>query len=387
MKRGGTMDSSSSDNRTIIVCDHPSNFKVPDNGYASQERWFYTVAKYALKLGFDVVLSGPLWRTAYIPGAKHFEDRITKDTKNKFLSLYGRADYLVASNEYFGRSEWEEPFLEVANVALAFEHGGGIYNGIVFDRKRKHLFCYSDEMMEKYRDQSPHKLPGFYIEPIDAEPCLGENLGYLICVGRLDRDKLPHIAILAAQKLGIPIYLIGSPLRQPDYFKEYEHIFSLPVVRKLGTVTDAEKMRYIASAACGLYAKTPDYPEAFGVVLSEYLLSGVPVAGITWTGNDSVVEHVGKRGGKVVPVNSSMTDDDIANRLAYAVEYCLKMDRKNVYHWAKMRYQPQVMVKTMFKLANEEPCGKPQGIKIHMPTATSATLWQATGYFRDQGGC
>jgi HEAT repeat protein len=30
---------------------------------------------------------------------------------------------------------------------------------------------------------------------------------------------------------------------------------------------------------------------------------------------------------------------------------------------------------------NEEPCGKPQGINIHIPTATAATLWQATGNF------
>nr|QNO53940.1 hypothetical protein NNHBGCAA_00040 [Methanosarcinales archaeon ANME-1 ERB6] len=28
---------------------------------------------------------------------------------------------------------------------------------------------------------------------------------------------------------------------------------------------------------------------------------------------------------------------------------------------------------------NEEPCGKPQGINVHIPTATAATLWQATG--------
>ena len=28
---------------------------------------------------------------------------------------------------------------------------------------------------------------------------------------------------------------------------------------------------------------------------------------------------------------------------------------------------------------NEEPCGKPQGINIHIPTTTAGTLWQATG--------
>jgi hypothetical protein len=33
---------------------------------------------------------------------------------------------------------------------------------------------------------------------------------------------------------------------------------------------------------------------------------------------------------------------------------------------------------------NEEPCGKPQGINVHIPTATVATLWQATGYSQDK---
>jgi hypothetical protein len=33
---------------------------------------------------------------------------------------------------------------------------------------------------------------------------------------------------------------------------------------------------------------------------------------------------------------------------------------------------------------NEEPCGKPQGINVHMPTTTAATLWQATGYSQDK---
>ena len=28
---------------------------------------------------------------------------------------------------------------------------------------------------------------------------------------------------------------------------------------------------------------------------------------------------------------------------------------------------------------NEEPCGKPQGINIHISTTPAATLWQATG--------
>jgi len=33
---------------------------------------------------------------------------------------------------------------------------------------------------------------------------------------------------------------------------------------------------------------------------------------------------------------------------------------------------------------NKEPCGKPQGINVHIPTTAAATLWQATGYPQDE---
>jgi hypothetical protein len=33
----------------------------------------------------------------------------------------------------------------------------------------------------------------------------------------------------------------------------------------------------------------------------------------------------------------------------------------------------------VLKAANEEPCGKPQGINSHITNTAAATLWQATG--------
>ncbi|KKR72162.1 MAG: hypothetical protein UU15_C0034G0021, partial [Candidatus Levybacteria bacterium GW2011_GWC2_40_7] len=85
-----------------------------------------------------------------------FVKRLDESTADEFVCEFGKVDYLFAGHEYFGNPKYDQAFLRVANKLMSYLLHPYNFDGVVFDGKKKHLFCYSDEMVEKYKEQSPH---------------------------------------------------------------------------------------------------------------------------------------------------------------------------------------------------------------------------------------
>ena len=111
--------------------------------------------------------------------------------------------------------------------------------------------------------------------------------GYLLFLGRYDREKGAHYAIEVAHRAGMPLVMAGAP-HQRDY---YEH-FLKPLIEKhnvfdVGPVGGDKKSALIARARALLFPI--EWEEPFGLVMIEAMLSGVPVLA---SGRGSVPEII-----------------------------------------------------------------------------------------------
>jgi glycosyltransferase involved in cell wall biosynthesis len=108
----------------------------------------------------------------------------------------------------------------------------------------------------------------------------GSGQGYFLIVGRLLAYKRHDIAILACNRLGLPLKIIG---RGP----ELERLRSIagPTIEFLDRVDDADLPRYYAECRAFIFPQEED----FGIVAIEALAAGRPL--IAYRGGD-IVEHL-----------------------------------------------------------------------------------------------
>ncbi len=324
----------------VVVCDFPSQFLFPPTGYGGIERWLWSIAKRSDELGYTVVLSGPQWRSYLLPKTNHFTGRLEYcNNAAEFLRTYGRFDFLVAGHEYFDNPEIVKNFMSVAENMFTYQLTTKPYTRVAFE-ERCHLFCFSDEMMQLYSDQNPEKM-SVVGEGENEDPIPSNARDYLVWIGRLDRDKAPHYAVLAARNLGMDLYVIGDSQYQPEYKEAYRDLLFSHGVKHFGVLAGRKKMELISGAKCALYTSSPDWTEAAGLVLSECIRSGVPVAGMTWKGNDSVVEAVGdNEGGHVNKIPLGASDKDVADALEDSARKCFGIKRENILSYGNSRYNP-----------------------------------------------
>ncbi len=341
--------------KRLIVCDYPSKYTFPSFGFGSSEKRLWHFAKTASEIrNIEVILTGPLWKPEYVPDALYFRPRLDKKTVNDFIKKFGRVDYLFAGHEYFDKDEYAIPFLKAANKLISYQLHPYEYKKISFDAKSKHLFCYSQEMVEKYKNQLPHQALLFH-SGVNENPYFTEEPdNYLIWIGRLDADKSPHYAVLAAEELNIPLYILGKTVYQPEYEEKYRHILNSSNVKRLGVIFGPDKMKLISEARCGIYTIGPDYSEAGAGVLGEIIASGVPLAGMTWKGNDAVCAAIDEGlTGSMVAVNKSMSDRIIAKKLAATIEKCLLLDRRKSFKIGSYKFNPTRLVENIFDIIDK----------------------------------
>lgn len=325
----------------ILLCDYPSLYRFPSNGYGSIERWLATVAKYLVKLGHEVIISGPLWDVDYVPGVSWWRERLYIDNYKDFLKSFSRVDILIAGHEAFDEPKWERAYLAVADRCVSYQHGHELYRNQAYDGERKRLFCFSDEMMERFQTQNARKLI-CYSEGIDETPIKADSLGYLAWMGRIDEEKAVHYAIEAARLLGRKIVVMGEPVRSREYFESIYDLLHQPHVQWVGTQTASGKINYLSHAACFVYTCSPTWIEAAAAVLWEPQLCGVPLAGMSWRGGEAVVEAIGdmQRGGAIAQVNIKSDDDENVERLCDAIERSMLLDRDDVWKYGHERFNP-----------------------------------------------
>jgi glycosyltransferase involved in cell wall biosynthesis len=115
------------------------------------------------------------------------------------------------------------------------------------------------------------------LDPSSFEP--RPEQGYLLFLGRYDRNKGVAYAIEVALRAGLPLVMAGRPHDDPEY---YQHEV-LPLVKKhgileIGPVGGARKAMLLARARALLFPVS--WNEPFGLVSIEAMLSGVPVLAV-----------------------------------------------------------------------------------------------------------
>jgi glycosyltransferase involved in cell wall biosynthesis len=102
--------------------------------------------------------------------------------------------------------------------------------------------------------------------------------GHALCfVGRMCREKGPHVAIDVAVAAGIPLVLAGriDPMDQGYFDREVRPRLDRPLVEFRGEIGHEEKIQLFSRSRALLFPI--DWPEPFGLVMIEAMACGTPV--------------------------------------------------------------------------------------------------------------
>lgn len=150
------------------------------------------------------------------------------------------------------------------------------------------------------------------------------------------------------------IKILGRTVYQPEYFEKNKHLFTLPHVEMMGTVFGKEKMKIISEARCAVYTIDKYYQEAGAGVLGEIVSSGVPIAGMSWTGDDAVCEAIDNDAlGEVAIMPKSYSDTEVVVKLSETISRCLRINSECTFKVGSKKYDPKNLVLKIFEIINE----------------------------------
>ena len=259
----------------VGVCDFPGSYAFPPSAYGGIERWLWATAIGARKAGAEVHLLGPQWRADLAQGwttaAIRLEDLDPDDRKAiRQLAVY---DLLIVGHEYPSHPAWRRVFDQLDCDLATFQHAPSFqHQPGAFDGKRSRLFCYSAEMMERYASQSPRRSLAVHLGLDEEEPPAADG-EHLVWLGRIDREKVPHLAIMAAQRLGRRIKIVG-PIFDMPYVESQARYFGADNVDFVGELGGRDKAAAFSGGAVFVYTYARDYIEAGAAVFGEALRAG-----------------------------------------------------------------------------------------------------------------
>jgi glycosyltransferase involved in cell wall biosynthesis len=160
----------------------------------------------------------------------------------------------------------------------------------------------------------------------------GPGGGPAIWSGRLVPEKGPHLAIEAAVKAGVELWLAG-PVQDADYFAERVRPWLGKRVRYIGHVNTDELATLVGRASVSI--ATPVWDEPYGLVVAESMACGTPVAGFA---RGALPELVGQSGGVLAPPND-------VEALAVAILAAQDMDRTLVHAHAASTCSVKMMLR------------------------------------------
>ena len=117
---------------------------------------------------------------------------------------------------------------------------------------------------------------------------LGAGGERLCWFGRIVPEKAPHLAVLAAARLGMGLDLAG-PVGDPAYAAQLARLCRGRDVRWRGPLRQAELADLVGSSLCTLV--TPVWDEPFGQVVPESLACGTPVVAVRRGGLGEVFDR------------------------------------------------------------------------------------------------
>ncbi|WP_211239821.1 hypothetical protein [Jiangella gansuensis] len=270
-------------------------------------------------MGAEVDLVGPGWRSG-LPGWRYNPVRLEDAGADPDLIKALKAasyDVLVVGHEYPSRPDWVQTWRELECDVVSFQHSPDFsHERAAFDGERSRLYCYSPEMMERYAIHQPIAELAVHLG-LDEEGPAARKGTDLVWLGRIDEDKAPHLAVLAAQLLGRRLYLVG-PVFDSAYLRRQERVFFADHVKWVGELGGRAKAAAVREGLVFVYTQARTYVEAGAAVFGESLRAGTPVAALTWRDGTCAQAALCDRTGVTNVVSPEADDETAARALADA---------------------------------------------------------------------
>lgn len=327
----------------VGVCDFPGTYNFPPAGYGGIERWLWATALGGRLAGADVHLLGPQWRAElaaeWTIKPVRLEELETDSLQAKELraSAY---DLLIVGHEYPSHPDWRRVWETMDCDVATFQHAPAFeHPADTFDARRSRLYCYSPEMTERYAQHRPALELAVHLglDEDESEPVDGEDL---VWVGRLDADKAPHLAAMAAGMLGRRIRFFG-PVFDETYMEQHRRLFAEPHIELVGEVGGRAKAAAFRDGAVCVYTYGRHYIEAGVATLGESLRAGTPVAALAWRSGTCADAALCEATGYVATVDPIADDAHAAVELAKVIETTAKLRAVDVQAVGKELFDPR----------------------------------------------
>lgn len=338
----------------VGVCDFPGDYAFPPPGYGGIERWLWAVAVGGRAAGAEVHLLGPQWRPELAEEWTILPTRLedTRPNGRQARSLRDTGyDLLVVGHEYPSLSAWRAVRESLDADVATFQHWPYFqHQPNAFDGVRSRLYCYSNQMRERYAAQRPIAELAVHLGLGEAELPARDD-GALLWMGRIDQQKAPHLAIRAAARAGREITVAG-PVFDRRYVQTHRADFGAEHVTLVGEVGGEAKMQLLAEAGALVYTCARDYIEAGAASFGEALRAGTPVAALAWTPGTCADAALCEQTGAVVQLDPDDDDDTAAKELADAIEQVTPLRAGAVQEIGLTRFNPT----RHFRALAKRPC-------------------------------
>jgi glycosyltransferase involved in cell wall biosynthesis len=166
-------------------------------------------------------------------------------------------------------------------------------------------------------------------------PFIKRPENYVCFIGRLDREKNPHLAIELALTAGIKIKVAGKiDFLGNEYFnKEVKKYFRHPLVEYLGELDKKQSIKLLSKARLNLHPTT-GFREPFGLTVLEAAYCGTPTLAVARGSMPELIED-GRTG--------LLVEDMIEGY--HQLEDLFAMDREYISRRARRLFNYQVMAK------------------------------------------
>jgi glycosyltransferase involved in cell wall biosynthesis len=317
----------------VGVCDFPGSYTFPPVGYGGIERWLWAA---------DVRLLGPSWRPDlgddWVAEPVRLES-LTPGSRQLARLRSGRYDLLIVGHEYPSLPAWRRAWEEVGCDVATFQHAPDFrHTSGAFDGHRFRLYCYSPEMAERYLAHKPRAELAVHLGFGEEEPPAADGCD-LVWLGRIDEEKAPHLAIMAAALLGHRIRIIG-PVLDEDYVSLHRELFRADHVEFAGELGGAAKTDALNAGRVLVYSCARHYVEAGAAVFGESLRAGTPVAALAWRQGTCPQAALCDDTGAVATVAPEADDSQAAFALAEAIAHAAMLKAAHVQEVGQARFDP-----------------------------------------------
>ena len=293
--------------------------------------------------GADIHLIGQQWRPG--PGSRWPVVPVRLETLTPGLPQLARLrrtgyDLLIVGHEYPSLPAWREAWRELGCDLATFQHDPDFRHADgTFDDSKVRLYCYSAEMTARYAAHRPRTELAVHLGFADQPQQAAQPGDELVWIGRIDEDKAPHIAIIAARLAGRRIHVIG-PVFDPSYVKRHASLFRASHVRLAGELGGTRKTAALQAARVLVYTCARRYTKAGAAVFGEALRAGTPVAALAWRPGTCADAALCTRTGTIAAVPPHATDAEAAAALAGAIEAAAQLPHADVHAIGQERFSP-----------------------------------------------